>query len=86
MINNNDLLNKIEIYDATTFGMDLATGATYTVSVNFVETSKKPAQSLGTAKWADKGDKLEIQGDNVFMDKSVPIDLTEVDTIVFTKS
>lgn len=52
MINANDLLNKIEIYDATAFGMDLATGATYSVAVNFVDT-KKTAQSLGDAKWSD---------------------------------
>lgn len=34
-INANDLLNKIEIYDATTFGMDTASGATYEVAVNY---------------------------------------------------
>lgn len=85
MINANDLLNKVEIYDATTFGMDLNTGATYSVAVNFVAASNKDPQALGDAMWAERGDKLEILAPNHFADKAVPIDLTEVDTIVFTK-
>jgi len=84
MINANDLLNKIEIYDATRFGMDLATGATYSVVVNFFDT-KKAAQDLGTAAWSCFGDKLEILAPNHFVDAAVPVDLTQVDTIVFTK-
>jgi len=84
-INANDLLNKIEIYDATTFGMDLASGATYAVTVNFQDTAK-PAQSLGNASWAEKGDKLEILAPNQYAAASVPVQLFEVDTIVFTKA
>lgn len=90
MINANDLLNKIEIYDATTFGMDLATGATYSVAVNFLAALNKDPQSLGDAAWAEKGDKLEILAPNHWAKAALasnpdPIDLTEVATIVFTK-
>lgn len=83
-INANDLLNKIEIYDATAFGMDLATGATYTVAVNFVD-PKMAAQDLGTAAWSCFADKLEILAPNALAAGAVPVDLTQVDTIVFTK-
>ena len=38
-INANDYLNKIEIYDATTFGL-IPTVANYTVSATFIDTSK----------------------------------------------
>lgn len=82
-INANDLLNKIEIYDATRFGMDLATGATYTVAVNFVDT-KTAAQDLGTAAWSCFADKLEILAPN-HLAGAAAVDLTQVDTIVFTK-
>lgn len=89
-INANDLLNKIEIYDATAFGMDLNAGVTYSVSVNFNAATKKSPQSLGNAAWVDRGDKLEILAPNHFAAAAsssapAPIDLTEVDTIVFTK-
>lgn len=62
-----------------------AAGVTYSVSVNFNAATQKSAQSLGTATWADRGDKLEILAPNHFAPASSPILLTEVDTIVFTK-
>lgn len=37
MINANDLLNKIKIISATSFGMD---SATYSVAVNYTAASK----------------------------------------------
>jgi hypothetical protein len=43
MINANDLLNKIEIYDATNLGMDTASGAIYGVTVNFIDPTTMPA-------------------------------------------
>jgi hypothetical protein len=43
MINPNDYLNSIEIYDATFFGMDEATGPTYGVTVNFIDPTTTPS-------------------------------------------
>jgi hypothetical protein len=82
MINANDLLNKIEIHDATAFGINAAPGATYEVAVTY---SNSTTQALGDAAWAEKGDKLEILAPNHFDAKAVPVNLFDVDTIVFTK-
>lgn len=84
--NGNDYLNKIKIYDATTFGMDTTT-ATYSVTVNFVATANKDPLSLGNATWNDRGDKLEITAPNSYrlISKDAVL-LSKVDTIVFTKA